>query len=69
MAKVYFRINQVASTRGRLGRYPVSRATIWRWVAAGHFPKPVKLSAGVTAWDNADLDAFDALCAGRKAQA
>lgn len=30
MAKTYSRINQVASTRGRPGRYPVSRATIWR---------------------------------------
>lgn len=69
MAKSYSRINQVASTRGRPGRYPVSPATIWRWVAAGHFPKPVKLSAGVTAWDNADLDAFDAECTGRQVQA
>ncbi|UUZ49505.1 AlpA family phage regulatory protein [Massilia sp. B-10] len=36
------------------------RATLWRWVAAGTFPKPVKLSPGVTAWDNDDLDAYDA---------
>ena len=68
MAKTCSRINQVASTRGRPVRYPVSRATIWLWVAAGHFPKPIKLSAGVTAWDNADLDAFDAQCAEKGAR-
>jgi prophage regulatory protein len=29
---------------------PVSAATIWRWVKAGTFPKPVKLGERVTAW-------------------
>lgn len=29
---------------------PISSATLWRWVAAGKFPKPVRLSARVTAW-------------------
>lgn len=29
---------------------PVSPVTIWRWVAAGKFPAPVKLSGNVTAW-------------------
>lgn len=37
---------------------PVSPATIWRWVRAGRFPKPVKLGPGVTAWRGADLIAF-----------
>ncbi|UUZ55061.1 AlpA family phage regulatory protein [Massilia sp. H-1] len=60
MAKYFSRISDVASSPRRKGRYPVSRATLWRWVAAGTFPKPVKLSPGVTAWDNDDLDAYDA---------
>ena len=37
---------------------PISPATIWRWVRAGRFPKPVKLGPGVTAWRGADLIAF-----------
>lgn len=37
---------------------PVSPATIWRWVRAGRFPKPVKLGPGVTAWRGADLITF-----------
>lgn len=32
------------------GIIPFSATTLWRKVAAGQFPKPVKLSAGVTAW-------------------
>jgi predicted DNA-binding transcriptional regulator AlpA len=37
---------------------PISPATIWRWVRAGRFPKPVKLGPGVTAWRGVDLIAF-----------
>lgn len=37
---------------------PVSRATWWRYVKAGHAPPPVKLSAGVTAWRVGDLRAW-----------
>ncbi|RFO95541.1 transcriptional regulator [Rhodoferax lacus] len=29
---------------------PFSAPTLWRKVKAGNFPKPVKLSEGVTAW-------------------
>lgn len=28
----------------------VSRATLYRWIAAGEFPAPVKLSARTSAW-------------------
>ena len=34
---------------------PVSRATLWRWVKAGAFPSPVKLSDRVTAWRVDDI--------------
>jgi len=30
--------------------FGVSRATIWRWTAAGILPQPVKLSPGCTRW-------------------
>lgn len=34
---------------------PVGSSTLWRWVAAGTFPKPVKLSTRVTAWRCEDV--------------
>ena len=37
---------------------PFSAATLWRKVADGTFPKPVKLSVRVTAWRVADVRSF-----------
>ncbi len=37
---------------------PVGSSTLWRWVAAGKFPAPVKLSERVTAWRTADVQAW-----------
>ena len=37
---------------------PFSSATLWRKVAAGTFPKPVKLSTRVTAWRVAEVRSF-----------
>lgn len=37
---------------------PVSPVTIWRWVSAGKFPAPVKLSDNVTAWRAEDIRAW-----------
>lgn len=34
---------------------PFSSATLWRHVKAGTFPRPVKLSARVTAWRVRDV--------------
>jgi len=36
-------------------RFGFSPATVWRKAKEGTFPKPLKLSAGVTAWKNSDL--------------
>ena len=36
-------------------QFGVSRATIWRWVQNGAFPKPVKLSPGCSRWKNEDV--------------
>lgn len=37
---------------------PFSSATLWRKVAAGKFPAPIKLSSRVTAWRVADVRAW-----------
>ncbi len=37
------------------GIIPAGSTTIWRWVKAGKFPKPVKLSSGMTAWRCAEV--------------
>ncbi|MFD3223373.1 MULTISPECIES: helix-turn-helix transcriptional regulator [Rahnella] len=34
---------------------PFSHATLWRRVSAGTFPKPVKISAKITAWRAEDI--------------
>jgi prophage regulatory protein len=37
---------------------PLGRSTIWRKSKQGTFPKPVKLSANVTAWKAEDIRAW-----------
>lgn len=37
---------------------PVSAATLWRMVGKGLFPKPVKVSPGVTAWKVSEVKAW-----------
>ena len=39
-----------------LKRVPFSAATLWRMVTRGDFPKPVKLTPGVTAWRNSEFE-------------
>ena len=39
-----------------LQRIPVSKSTWWVWVKNGKAPQPVKLSAGVTAWRESDIN-------------
>ena len=34
---------------------PVGAATVWRWVKAGTFPKPLKLSKRITVWPVGDI--------------
>lgn len=36
-------------------QYPISPASLWRKVKNGSFPKPVKLSEGITAFKILDL--------------
>jgi prophage regulatory protein len=37
---------------------PFSAPTLWRMVKTGKFPKPTKLSAGVTAWQAGQIRAW-----------
>lgn len=42
-----------------LSRYlPISRSLFWAKVKTGEFPAPTKLSARVTAWRRADIEAL-----------
>lgn len=52
------RIRELATTRNRPGLIPASPATIWRWVKAGTFPAPIKLSDRVTAWETQAVAAW-----------
>jgi predicted DNA-binding transcriptional regulator AlpA len=58
MAQHVIRMSQLATSGEKMGLLPVSPATIWRWVAAGRFPKPFKLGAGTTVWDASAVEAF-----------
>lgn len=51
----YTRVEKVAK------RYDTSTKSIWRWAKEGtySFPKPYKLTAGVTAWKNSELVAWE----------
>lgn len=58
MKQKVLRISEIATTKGRPGRLPVSPSTVWRWVREGHFPKPFKLSDRVTVWYAEQVEAF-----------
>jgi prophage regulatory protein len=48
----YSRLSQI------LPYLPIAKTTVEKWVKQGKFPAPVKLSATVTAWRNADIHAW-----------
>jgi predicted DNA-binding transcriptional regulator AlpA len=41
---------------------PFSNATLWRKVKRGEFPRPLKLSRGVTAWDMPEIRGWLLTC-------
>lgn len=55
----FLRLNQLVlprkTPRSSFAILPFSAATVWRKVAVGTFPSPVKLSAGITAWMVGDV--------------
>ena len=36
----------------------IHRTTLWRWVAEGRFPKPIRISSGTVAWRRATVEAW-----------
>lgn len=58
MTKRVIRISELATTKDKPGRLPVSPATIWRWVAEKKFPAPFKLSANITVFDADQVEQF-----------
>ena len=58
MAQRVIRIADLASTKLKAGRLPVSPATLWRWVAQSKFPAPFKLGPNTTVWDLDQVEAF-----------
>ncbi|MEY8241639.1 MAG: AlpA family phage regulatory protein [Cycloclasticus sp.] len=45
----FWRLNRV------LKKIPLSKATIYRLISRGEFPKPVKLTSRTSAWDSGDV--------------
>ena len=61
MVRVYqdsfYRLKQIIGDKNKdiLPIVPVSQSTWWLGVKSGKFPKPIKLSEGVTVWRGGDL--------------
>ena len=56
----FIRPRELSSTKTRPGRWPVSTGTLWRWVAAGILPPPVRLGPQVVAWPVEIIEAYEA---------
>lgn len=56
----YLRLRDIIGDReaGIPALIPVSKSTFWAGTRDGRFPKPVKLSPGVTAWRVEDIRAL-----------
>ncbi len=48
----FVRIKQITAV------IPVSRTSIWRWIKAGKFPKPIKLGENTTVFRVEDVRAW-----------
>ena len=44
--------------KGVLSKIPVSRATLYAGIKSGKYPKPIRMSEGVSVWRVADIDAL-----------
>ncbi len=56
----FYRLKQITGdkSKGIPPIVPVSPSTWWLGVKSGRFPKPIKLSEGVTVWKGSDLRTF-----------
>jgi prophage regulatory protein len=39
-------------------RTGLARSTVWKWVADGKLPKPIKLSPRVSVWKESEISRF-----------
>ncbi|EIL93253.1 helix-turn-helix transcriptional regulator [Rhodanobacter sp. 115] len=62
----FLRVSDITRNRrtGKPGLLPVTASTWWAWCKSGKAPAPIKLSAGVTVWREADVLAFAESLAG-----
>ena len=51
----FLRLSAVIAPKGPI---PISRSTLYSWIAQGKFPRPVKLSSRISAWRVEDIQAF-----------
>ena len=49
------RLLRLPEVMARLG---IARSSVWRMVAEGKLPKPVKLAPRTTVWRNSEISAF-----------
>ena len=68
MSQRVIKLSELASTKDKPGRLPVSPATVWRWVSQCKFPAPFKLGPNTTVWSLDEVDAFVAQQAARGEQ-
>lgn len=52
------RLLRLCQLIGADGLLPISRSTLYAWIAAGKFPAPIKLGPRVSAWRASDVMAF-----------
>src|SRR5262245_47291176 len=57
--------SSVIPLREVLRRTSLSERTLWRYVACGLFPRPIRLGPGRVGWLEAEVDAWIAGCAGQ----
>lgn len=60
MNQRFARLSEITSKKDKPGRFPISPATWWRWVAEGKAPRPVNLGPNTTAWAIDELDKWEA---------
>ena len=53
MTEKYYGVHEVCELKS------ISKATLYRWIDSGLFPKPKKLGPRRVAWTEAQLDAWD----------
>ena len=59
MNQQFARLSEITTSKDKPGRYPISPATWWRWVASGYAPAGLRLGPNKTAWSISSLEAFD----------